>query len=243
MVGTMRYAFEQPLAKGLIRNRPNRFVMVVESGGRLLRCRCPSPTKIGKVRFKSTPCLLSVNKTQGTTTHTVEAIRLKMATGANCWVGINQTRVNAMCKHFMEKGALHKMLKGEVFSVGRKIHKSVIDFASENSLLEIKAPLTVLPSLSSGIVNYSHGGDYERTVRHCRILCRHARAGKRSVFLLAYQYPAPRFNPIKQNAGNKVFLRALQQAYVSGVEFWQINFSFSATGVKLLKYSRLHFAV
>lgn len=237
----MGYHFKAPLKKGLVKNRPNRFVMAVESSNQLLRCRCPSPTRIGNVEFRRTPCLLSKNTAKGRTTHTVEAIRLKMASGGSCWVGINQTRVNAICKHFMDSGRLHRLIQGEKFEQNKKINNSIIDFASDNSLLEIKTPLTVLPNLASDTVNYSHSGDYERTIRHCRVLRQHVKSGGRAIMLLAYLYPAPLFNPLKQNSRNKMFVRAIRQAYESGVEFWQVNYAVTTGGVELDKYTKLRF--
>ena len=238
----VKYLFAKTLQKGIIKNRPNRFVMSVESRGKLWRCRCPSPTKIGNLNFKAIPCLLSLNESGGKTSHTVEAIALKNALGKCCWVGINQTKVNSICKYFIDKGELPRLLKGAKLERGGKIRDSMIDFVSKDVLLEIKTPLTVLPDLSSTVTNYDHAGEYERTIRHCRVLTKHAESGKRAILLLAYLYPAQLFNPFEQNATNNEFIKTVQRAFKKGVEFWQANFSFNSTGVTLLKYSKLRFS-
>lgn len=237
----MRYLFPKTLQKGIIRDRPNRFVMLVESRGEFRRCRCPSPTKIGNINFKAIPCLLSTNGNQSKTSHTVEAIAVKDATGKRCWIGINQTKANAICKYFIDKKRLPKLIKGTKPDRGGKVKDSIIDFVSKDILLEIKTPLTVLPDINSKLTNYTHTGEYERTIRHCRVLTKHAESGKRAILLLAYLYPAPLFNPLKQNSTNKTFVKVVQHAYKKGVEFWQINFLFNNTGVSLLKYSKLRF--
>jgi len=236
------YHFPVPLKKGIIRNRPNRFVMHVEFKGKLLRCRCPSPTKIGKIKFSATPCLLSANSVGGTTTHTVEAIGIKDVTGHRHWVGINQTRINDICRYFIKAGMLNKLTHGEPLTKGKRIGKSVIDFASPKTILEIKAPLTVLPSFGKKTANYAHQGDYERTIRHCRLLTQQAKIGKRAILLLAYLYLAPEFNPLRQNATNQRFITCISKAALSGVEFWQANFLFSKTGVQLGRCCKLRLA-
>lgn len=35
------WRFAPPLREGVIRSRPNRFIMMVDVGGRLERCHCP----------------------------------------------------------------------------------------------------------------------------------------------------------------------------------------------------------
>lgn len=214
--------------------------MSVRYGGKILRCRCPSPTKIGHLSFTSLPCLILRNDTHAKTSHTVEAIRIKGGRG-DCWLGINQTRINAICEYFIDRGAFSRMVKNLEFRREGKCGDSKIDFVSADTLLEIKAPLTVLPTKNSkaSFSNYEHIGDYARTIKHCKALARFARTGKRAIILLAYMYPAPRFNPIKQNGNNKQILRAFRLARESGVEFWQANFGIDRKGIRLIKYCRL----
>ncbi|MDO8805524.1 MAG: DNA/RNA nuclease SfsA [Elusimicrobiota bacterium] len=235
----MKYLFTRPLQKGLITSRPNRFVMFVKSQGKALRCRCPAPTKIGNSNFKAVPCLLSHHKEKGKTSHTVEAISLKNTFGKHWWVGINQTKVNAVCEYFLNSGGLSRLIKKPEFRRDGKIGNSRIDFVSKNILLEVKTPLTVLPNLSSELTNYKHAGKYERTIRHYSVLSKYAKSGKRAIVLLAYLYPAPAFNPFKQNTGNLKFINAMQKAYKNGVEFWQVNMAIDKSGIVLLRYFKL----
>jgi len=235
----IKYTFTKPLKRGVIQSRPNRFVMFVEANRETWRCRCPSPTKIGNLAFKSIPCLLSANTDKRKTAYTVEAIAVKNIFGKRCWVGINQTKINAICKYFIDQGQLPRLIKDVKLERGGRVGNSIIDFVAEDLLLEIKTPLTVLPNLKTELVNYAHTGEYERTIRHCQVLTKHAEAGKRAILLLAYLYPTPLFNPYKQNPTNKKFLKTVQQAARKGVEFWQVNFTINSTGITLLKYAKL----
>jgi sugar fermentation stimulation protein A len=65
------------LVEGLIKSRPNRFIMFVEEGGTTRECHCPSTGRIGDIEFRDVPCLLSEAEGHGRRTRcTVEAISL-----------------------------------------------------------------------------------------------------------------------------------------------------------------------
>lgn len=235
-----RYVFQSPLEAGIIKQRPNRFVMMVESKGKMLRCRCPVPTKIGNIKFEHVPCLLSKTISSQKTSHTVEAIYIHDSNKKGFWVGINQTKINAVCEHFFISGLFSRLVKKCKFARDAKYGNSRIDFVLPNMLLEIKTPLTVLPTKNptAGYSNYTHDGDYARTIKHCSTLTRFAHSG-RAIVLLAYLYSAPLFDPIKQNGNNKRLLNAFRLAQKSGVEFWQANFGIDRKGIRLIKYCRL----
>ena len=215
--------------------------MFVEASGKLLRCRCPAPTKIGNLNFQQIPCLLSKNTDEHKTSHTVEAIYIAEHDKTGFWVGINQTRINAVCEYFINQDAFSRLVKDIEFRRDVKYGDSRLDFASEDVLLEVKTPLTVLPTKNRDAFfsNYAHSGDYERTIKHYKTLARFARTGKRAIVLLAYMYPAPPFDPIKQNGNNGCLLKAFYLAQKSGVEFWQANFTIDKHGMELTRYFKL----
>lgn len=208
-----------------------------------MRCRCPSPTKIGNLDFKKNPCFLSENMGKCKTLYTVEAIHIFERGKKGFWLGINQTRINRICEYFIKQGAFAQLVKDIKFRRDGKYGTSRIDFVSKGTLLEIKTPLTVLPTQNprAFFSNYTHHGDYERTIKHYSALTRFARTGKRAIVLLAYIYPAPLFDITKQNGNNKRLLKSFREAQESGVEFWQANFGINRYGIRLLKYRRLIF--
>ena len=68
------------LVEGLIKARPNRFIMHVQLGKKLLKCHCPVTGKIGNLQFSNISCLLSMSKNpERKTPCTVEAISLDPA--------------------------------------------------------------------------------------------------------------------------------------------------------------------
>jgi len=70
-----KYLFKKPLIEGLIKSRPNRFIMMVEINGKVEKCHCPSTGRIGDIIFKDIPCLVSKAESESKrkTKFTVEA--------------------------------------------------------------------------------------------------------------------------------------------------------------------------
>jgi sugar fermentation stimulation protein A len=102
----MKYIFAKPLVEGLIKSRPNRFIMVVDIKGIQVRCHCPSTGRIGGLEFRNIPCLLSESDGNSRKTRfTVEAFSLDpKSKRSKSWIGINQGRVNAFIEFFMKNG-------------------------------------------------------------------------------------------------------------------------------------------
>lgn len=109
--------FAEPLVRGVIESRPNRFVMMVRHGGKLYRCHCPVTGDISSLDFNrgGIACLLSKNESaKAKTDFTVEAISLdpmaaKLKDSKACdttWIGINQNRANRYVEHFLQQGGL-----------------------------------------------------------------------------------------------------------------------------------------
>lgn len=136
----LRYSFSNTLVHGLIKSRPNRFIMWVEVNGELEKCHCPSTGRIGKIDFKDIPCLLSKSNVKNRkTNYTVEAIYPTL--NNNIAVGINQVKANTYINYFLENNLLPNMV--EVMNVRREVYlkQSKIDFyINENCYLEVKPP-------------------------------------------------------------------------------------------------------
>jgi sugar fermentation stimulation protein A len=172
------YAFEAPLVRGVIKARPNRFIMEVSVPGQkeLQRCHCPTTGRIGNVVFKDIPCLLSKGSGKRTTAYTVEAISLASPAalekpGAQAtWIGINQTRANRFVEHFLATGQLENMLKdGHLVKRERTVGASRIDFSvGDRLLLEVKSPLMTLylPDAPTSQTGKDTPVDPERLIKH-----------------------------------------------------------------------------
>ncbi len=181
------YKFTKPLSEGLIKSRPNRFVMNVKMNGSLLRCHCPSTGRIGCIKFADVPCLLSSNENaKRKTSCTVEAISLDRKN----WIGINQTKANRYIEFFLKTGQLRK-IAGNVKTIRRevKLNKSRIDFLINGScLLEVKTPLT---DIGCGGEKQRKSTSFERTIKHMNDIS--GNRGKRAIFLLCFLFNAKKF--------------------------------------------------
>jgi len=240
-----KYIFSDRLVEGLIKSRPNRFIMEVEVDGTLCRCHCPVTGRIGSIRFEDIPCLLSKGGEGRKTPYTVEAISLD-APGKKKkeWIGINQGRVNDYVAFYLRENAFDKIFSS-VEAVGRevKLGDSRIDFlVNGRDYLEVKTLLKDIPC--EGHSKYK-GRDItpimpERMLKHFAETAGAIRDGSRSIFLLCYMYDAVPFKtPTKEEGRDERIVSAVHRAEKKGVENWQANFAFDAEGVSLIDHFKL----
>ena len=144
----MHYRFDEPLIEGIIKSRPNRFLMEVEVGGKLLLCHCPVTGRIGDVSFSDIPCLLSLEEIASRRTNlTVEAISLdKASKKKKNWIAINQKTINNHINFFIKNNFLPKMKLGKVVRREVILNSSRIDFCVDEAYMEIKMSLLEIES-------------------------------------------------------------------------------------------------
>jgi sugar fermentation stimulation protein A len=237
---SVKYPFEKKLSEGLIKSRPNRFIMQVEIEGRLLRCHCPSTGRIGSLRFRDIPCLLSKSGKQGRKTPcTVEAISLDPPEKKNKkWVGINQVVANRYVEFFLVRGKLARMVgNGKAARRERKLGRSRIDFAVENTYIEVKTLLMDLdtsghPMHRAAMPRFV---SFQRLIKHFGDLSAALRKGSRAIVLLCYLYDAKPFHPPPPDRHSLPIEKAAMMAEHRGVENWQINLVLDREGVRLAK--------
>ncbi|MDA4125260.1 MAG: DNA/RNA nuclease SfsA [Thaumarchaeota archaeon] len=236
------YPFNPPLSEGIVMSRPNRFVMMVQSKGRTLRCHCPTTGRLGDLDLHGIPCLFSnARNTARKTAFTVEAVSAgKTRERPKSWIGINQTAANRYIEHLLRTGQLSRMVKGEVKREVR-LGSSRIDFQVGRTYLEVKTPLIVLPS-APGVrsVSRSRFNSYDRLIKHMTELSKSLKDGKRAVIVMCYLYDAKRFKPPSGDSDNSRILDVARKAEETGVETWQVNLNLDRNGVTLNKYFRNH---
>jgi sugar fermentation stimulation protein A len=241
----MRYLFEKPLEEGIIKSRPNRFIMNVLVAGRMERCHCPSTGRIGNIRFEDVPCLLSrSNARNRKTNYTVEAFSLDESSAEKkAWIGINQTRANEYVEFFIRSGLLEDML-GEVKEAKRevKLGRSRIDFLiNKKDYLEVKTPLMLIPT--EGHRNYMENktpfASFGRMIKHFDDTSKSIKDGSRAIFLLCNMYDAQPFQVPRPKGPEKRIVNAARKASLRGLENWQINLKLDKEGVSLIGCFRL----
>lgn len=231
------YRFPNPLRRGTIISRPNRFIMLVRAGGRKLRCHCPTTGRLGDLDLSGLPCLYSSSDSSSRKTrHTVEAISTTAA--GRSWVGINQTAANRYFEFFMRNGALRQLATGEV-QREVKLGRSRIDFLVGNAYIEVKTPLIILPA-GAGVprVRQSRFDSFERLIRHMGELRAALKDGRGAKIVLCFLYDAEPFKPPPLNSSNAKILGAARAAEEAGVERWQVNLKVDRKGVSLIRYFR-----
>jgi sugar fermentation stimulation protein A len=240
-----RYIFPGRLVEGLIKSRPNRFIMEVQVDGALCRCHCPVTGRIGSIKFENIPCLLSKGVEGRKTPYTVEAISLDPpGSRKKKWIGINQGRVNDYVAFFLKENAFEKIFPS-VGTVDRevKLGDSRIDFLiNGRDYLEVKTPLKDIPC--EGHPSYKGRNITpimpERMLKHFADTAGAIKDGSRSLFLLCYMYDAQPFKtPSKEEGRDERIVSAVHRAEDKGVENWQANFAFEPDGVSLTGHFKL----
>jgi len=240
------YRFKTPLIEGVIKSRPNRFIMLVQlQNKKIFRCHCPSTGRIGNVNFENVPCLLSKGENPDRITpYTVEAISLDTTEKKKKqWIGINQTKINSYVEFFIKAGEFPKMIeKSSELKREVKLHDSRIDFLVGKIYLEVKMPLITLPDSENFLSEKEHSkfNSFDRLIKHFADLSKNKlNSDSRAIVMLCYMYAAEPFKPPAINKSNVKIQNAAKSASKSGVEHWQANFRIDKKGVSLLGYSKL----
>jgi sugar fermentation stimulation protein A len=231
------YRFHKALRAGTILSRPNRFIMMVRSGGRTIRCHCPTTGRLGDLKLEGLPCLYSTStNVKRKTAHTVEAI--STSPRSKSWVGINQTAANRYFEFFLKNGALGRLARGEV-QREVKLGSSRIDFKVGNAYVEVKTPLITLPAGEEAVrVKRGKFDSFDRLIRHMGELQKSLAGGMRAKIVLCYLYDAKPFSPPPPDGTNSRILAAARAAEEAGVERWQVNLKVDRDGVSLIRYFR-----
>jgi len=237
------YLFSEKLVDGLIKSRPNRFIMAVEIDGTIHRCHCPSTGRIGTIKFDDVPCLLSRSRDAARkTAFTVEAISVdRQETIKKVWIGINQSKANQYIEFFLKSGQLTKMIPA-VEEVGRevKLGRSRIDFlVNKKDYVEVKTPLKDFIPKGAPEVKGMPLTNFERIIKHFKDISSSIKDGSRAIFLMCYMYDAKPFMVPKPSTKEMQIVRAARIASKKGLESWQINLNINKNGVRLRSYFRL----
>ena len=236
-----RYLFDEPLIEGLVKSRPNRFIMLVEVGGELVKCHCPATGRIGGIKFRDIPCLLSKAKPGGRKTgYTVEAISLnKPEAKRKSWIGINQNAANRYIEFFLKASRFKGMASGGKVLREVKLGNSRIDFKVGDTYVEVKTPLINLPFRKQLAYTKSKFDSFDRLIRHFDELGKSVGKHNKAVLLMCYIYNAKPFAPPEQNKTNSRIFESAMAANKRGVETWQANLKINKTGVELRDYFKL----
>jgi sugar fermentation stimulation protein A len=229
-----KYFFNEELIQGLIKTRPNRFIMLVEIDSIIEKCHCPSTGRIGNIEFKDIPCLVSKSRDNTRkTSYTVEAI----IPDKNSIVGINQTKANGYIEFFLKNNLLKKMIDVKELKREVNLNKSKIDFLiNENCFLEVKTPLRHIPFGNKK--EDTKFNSFERLGRHFQEISLQIKKGQRAIVLLCYLYDADEFKVPEKS--NLEIVNIVKESTIRGLENWQVNFKVDRKGISLIDYFKLN---
>ena len=237
------YKFKEKLREGLIKSRPNRFIMMVKLGNKTSKCHCPSTGRIGDLVFEDIPCLLSkANNDKRKTDHTVEAISLDpINKKSKKWIGINQIKINKYVEFFLKNNQFSKMIRTKNNVAREKtLGNSRIDFLIDKTYLEIKMPLISLPIQKKlAYQEPAKFNSFDRLIKHFNDLSKNLKNKSKAIIALCYMYDAKPFETPATDKTNFRVKKSVEQAIKSGVEQWQINLKIDKNGVSPINYFRL----
>ena len=208
----------------------------------VVKCHCPTTGRIGNIDLSGMPCLLSKsNDPKRKTPYTVEAVSLDLPESKEkSWIGINQNAANRYVENSLKKGLLTEMVNG-YSSVLREqvLGVSKLDFLVDNTYIEVKTPLQSIQRPYPEHIKIKKIGKFsstERFIKHINELATSFDNNRRAILLVCFIYDNPGFK-VEVKSTNSDFVESEVQKVISkGIEIWQINFSISSEGVKLLKY-------
>lgn len=251
------HVFETPLTEGIILERPNRFIMIVQINGpdhrRVVQAHCPNTGKIGSVRFHNVPVLLSYHGgVPGRRFDwTAEAISYDRPSDKHkAWIGINTGATNRYVETFLKHGMFGDMVSVTVPTAvhrEQKLGKSRIDFRVKDTFIEVKTWTQIIEKKVPShlelreVKDHSYSGS-DRLVKHSHELAEALRSHQRCIMLGCYQYvPDEDYGPVDYGslyADTDEIVTAFDAAHAAGVESWTCTMDIDPRRVKLVRYWR-----
>ena len=237
----MKLIFEQPLIKGKIKARINRFIFIVELNGQEVEAHCPSGGTIAGISrkdFKDIECLMSDHgdNTGRRTRYTVEAISLD---DGLTYAGINQTKSNRYVEYFLQDDAVKTILQiTDKVKREKKLGDSRIDFKAGDCYIEVKTMVADYYCQASPRLTALMGEQHpsiERMQKHVRTLTSEIKANNsRAAIITVFQYDAPTFEPPVNDPVYAEFVEDLKLAKVAGLRQYQMNIRITETYAELI---------
>lgn len=233
--------FEEPLIKGKIKARINRFIFIVELNGQEVEAHCPSGGTIAGISrkdFKDIECLMSDHGdvTGRRTRYTVEAISLD---DGLTYAGINQTKSNRYVEYFLQDDAVKTILQiTDEVKREKKLGDSRIDFKAGDCYIEVKTMVADYYSKAStrltALMKEQHPS-IERMQKHVRTLTSEIKANNsRAAIITVFQYDAPTFEPPVNDPVYAEFVEDLKLAKAAGLRQYQMNIRITETYAELI---------
>lgn len=226
----------RPLLEARIVERPNRFIVVADLAGHVVRAHCPVSGRIGGLTLNGLSCLLSGPYEGRGTGYTVEAIALEPETSPTFqWIGVNQTRCNAVVESLLKANALSTAFPVSDPSEVRRektLGASRIDFlVNDATFIEVKMPLLSIHAVTPATVpvkTFPQANPSERLPKQMRDMTAAIATGLRGAMLVVFQYENTKGTTFEDHLHSNIFPdEALLQAKQAGLEQWVCTLAFT----------------
>lgn len=231
--------FPEPLIEGVVLERKNPFIMIVDLGGEPVACHCPTTWHIGNLEVAGRPCLLSRNDASvRKTPYTVEAVSIcRPEEPEKQWIGINLTAANRYVEYYLENGGFAGMV-GPASKIhrGRLSGKANLDFIVGGSSIAIKAPLLSLGLDIPHEMRVKKEKPFpstERFLKRITALREGLPTCKRTILITVYLYDRPDFHISEYRDHHDAVMPVVAKSAALGIENWQANFIVTEYGVRL----------
>lgn len=234
------FSHSTALTRATVMARPNRFIVEARlENGEEVRAHCPVSGRIGGLTLDNLPILISGPYENRGTTHTVEAFAMEdEASSTFQWIGINQSRGNAVVEHFLKRGVLSEAFPAANESTVRrekKLLSSRIDFLIDGkTFLEVKTPLLSIHAhrpLSVPIKDFGAGSPSDRLPKQLADMSAAIQEGYEGAMVVVFQYSNTAGTTWKDQLESNIFPSDLQLAREAGLKIWGLELSFTETGI------------
>ncbi len=203
-IGTTVFSFSEPLLQGRVLDRPNRFLVNIESEEGLLKCHLHDPGRLKELIYPGNA--VQYRRTNGIKTkHSITA-----ALDGQQWI-LTDTRIHSAIASLF----LHENVQKEV-----KVGNHRMDFRSGDTLIEVKG-CTMLTGATATFPD----APTVRGREHLDLLRNHVESGHSAmVIILTFRKDASRFEPNRYT--DPAFADAFRRALKAGVDYFIPKFSF-----------------
>ena len=228
---------EGPLINAVFIERPNRFITMIEIGGKKHKSHLPDPGRLKELLIPGASLLVRPapeNKKRSTAFTTI-MVNLK-----GQWISLVSTLPNQFVKYSFQKNQIpifqkYKLVRPEVAIRNHRFDFLLSNKSGENFFLEVKSVTFV----EDGIAKFPDAVT-TRGMNHAKTLTDLVREGEFAGILFVVQRPdATLFEPMWDI--DPMFSNALFNAYKIGVKVWCITLNVSQTEISFNKEIPVNF--
>ena len=222
---------EGPLINAIFIERPNRFITIIEIGGKKHKSHLPDPGRLKELLIPGVYLLVRPapeNKKRSTAFTTI-MVNLK-----GQWISLVSTLPNQFVKYSFQNKCIpifqrYKLVKPEIAIRNHRLDFLLSNKSGKNFFLEVKSVTFV----EDGIAKFPDAVT-TRGMNHAKILTDLVKEGEFAGILFVCQRPdATLFEPMWDR--DPMFSNVLFNAYKMGVKVWCITLNISKTEISFNK--------